>query len=175
MFTSQTARQFGEELRSNAVVCIQEANVSAVGDAHVLIIAKAELMEAGAAPAAEPAAVAAVAAAAPTAAAPGAVKQEPEAMQTDVPAAAPEAAAKTPAAALKSSAALAKSSPYATPANHPTPPSAAWYAPARAHVPQRNRSAVAAASRKAHLNSLGDMLQGRSLMENTTLHGWAGS
>ncbi|KAL4439681.1 hypothetical protein ABPG75_002682 [Micractinium tetrahymenae] len=117
VFTSQVAREFGTELKSQARVRVQEANVSAVGDGHLLIVAKAQLLEAGfnAAMKEEEGSMATAVAAEP--------------MQTDaLPAeAAGEAAAKTPAAALKkTSAALAKNSPYATPANHPTPPSAGW-------------------------------------------------
>ena len=119
MFTTQCAKQFGAALQSRAVVKIEEANLTMGGSNPVLIVAKAELLEGGAAAAAQPAAGEA------------APKSEPEAMQTE-PAAAPavkeEPAAKTPGAAIKSSAALAKGSPYtaATPANHPTPPSAGW-------------------------------------------------
>ena len=82
--------------------------MSAVGGAHVLIVAKAELVHGGAG-----------------------VPATAEAKQASaaVPKA-EEAAAKTPATALKSAAGvLAKGSPYtgaATPANHPTPPSAGW-------------------------------------------------
>jgi hypothetical protein len=47
VFTSQVAKAFGAQLQSNALVSIQEANVTAVGDSHVLIVAKAELLEGG--------------------------------------------------------------------------------------------------------------------------------
>lgn len=113
----QVAREFGTQLKNQALVRVQEANVSAIGSGHLLIVAKAELLGAG-----DDAAVkleGGSTATAPTA----------EQMQTDAPPAeqAAEAAAKTPAAALKTqSAALAKTSPYATPGNHPTPPSAGW-------------------------------------------------
>ena len=47
VFTSQVAKAFGAQLQSNALVSIQEANVTAVGDSHVLIVAKAELLDGG--------------------------------------------------------------------------------------------------------------------------------
>lgn len=113
----QVAREFGAELKTQALVRVQEANVSAVGDGHLLIVAKAELLGAGEHVAAKLAGASAVAA----------TPAEPmQGVAAPVEPAA-EAAAKTPAAALrKTSAALAKTSPYATPANHPTPPSAGW-------------------------------------------------
>lgn len=88
--------------------------MSAVGGAHVLIVAKAELLHGGAA----------------GAPANAAAKQDAEATGSASAPKAEEAAAKTPATALKSAAGvLTKGSPYtggATPANHPTPPSAGW-------------------------------------------------
>lgn len=107
VFTSQMAREFGGELKSESLVRVHEGSISAIGDSHVLIVAKAELLQGGPGAAGEPASGAAEVA-----------KQEPVSMQIE--------AAKTPAAALKSSAALSKSSPCITPASHPTPPSAGW-------------------------------------------------
>ncbi len=108
------AREFGAQLQNQALVRVQEANVSAIESGHLLIVAKAELLGTGVDAAVK--LEAASTAAAPTA----------DQMQTDVPEV-EHAAAKTPAAALKAvSATLAKTSPYATPANHPTPPSAGW-------------------------------------------------
>lgn len=110
VFTTQCAKEFGSALQTRAVVKIEEANLAMGGSAPVLIVAKAELLD-GAASASETA-----------------PKAEPEAMQEEPTTAAAavkeEAAAKTPGAAIKSS-------PYtaATPANHPTPPSAGWCAP----------------------------------------------
>lgn len=107
VFTSQMAREFGGELKGESLVRVHEGSISAIGDSHVLIVAKAELLQGGPGAAGEPASGAAEVA-----------KQEPVSMQIE--------AAKTPAAALKSSAALSKSSPCITPASHPTPPSAGW-------------------------------------------------
>lgn len=95
--------------------------MSAVGGGHVLIVARAELVPAGMSN--DTAAVEGLAPVKEEAQEGGAAKPEP--MATDGPCAA-EAAAKTPAAALKKSDGLAKASPYATPAAHPTPPSAGW-------------------------------------------------
>ena len=86
---------------------MREANVTAVGDQSVLIVASAELVEGSGA------------------GVPAGQAARPEA---DVLAQA-EAAAKTPAGALKSRAGLqgqGSGSPCITPANHPTPPSASW-------------------------------------------------
>ncbi|PSC74786.1 Replication A 70 kDa DNA-binding subunit isoform A [Micractinium conductrix] len=121
VFTSQVASEFGSALKSEAVVRVQEGNVSAVGGGHVLIVARAELVPAGMSN--DTAAVEGLAPVKEEAQEGGAAKPEP--MATDGPCAA-EAAAKTPAAALKKSDGLAKASPYATPAAHPTPPSAGW-------------------------------------------------
>lgn len=116
------AKDFGAELQNAALVRIQEANVTCVGGGHVLIVAKAELMEGGEGAGEGGESAAKRVKTEEGTAADAAPKEEP--------------AAKTPAAALKSSAALAKSSPYTatTPANHPTPPSAGWCAAA---VPAR--------------------------------------
>jgi hypothetical protein len=125
VFTSQAARELGGALQSEACVRLQEANLTAVGESHVLIVAKAELLEQQA-PAATPGdASAAKSAPSPAAVAPAATlpKQEPAGPETAAPMQVEPAVAKTPAAALKTAGVQRP-----TPGNHPTPPSAGWCA-----------------------------------------------
>jgi len=105
VFTTQCAREFGIALQSHAMVRIEEASMTVGGSAQPVLIVAKAELLAGSGEA------------------------DPEAKHAE-PTVKEEPAAKTPGAAVKSAAFTA-----ATPANHPTPPSAGWCAPVHLSSP----------------------------------------
>eukprot|EP00887_Chlorella_sp_A99_P001665 scaffold8.g1665.t1 len=123
---AQVAKQLGPGLKPSDIVRIEEANITASNDSHVMVVAKAEVVASGEEGPIKMEEDGGAAAASPLAAAPAAAPAPPAVKQEAEP-----AAAKTPGAELRSGAAPGGGAapgartPY-TPAAHPTPPSAGW-------------------------------------------------